>query len=335
MARGRRQTTPGQEAPRPFTGLMGGVARRREVRRLRAAAYAQEREHFPVDHPGYLYRYGMPAPAGEIRALEIRMGMEEGSLPAALTLNEVRMASNLSDSRQRVIRAACEEIERWQGRRAPWNADQAIGESIERAAALLAPHTGLSEGEQACAIGKRIGYAFNDNPYVAPRNDLTSWSLGEGTEAMPLALRQEVDAAASEIHAALLTDPRIAGQHLIKVVGFGRDTPQWRELWGRIRPLVAKPAARDMWLGYDRPESHEREFDPVGMALLAGSLRAVSEQRRGYVIGASAEDVAADVDWLEAPQTELADRSPAELIAEDPQGNWLAVMAAAERSPSV
>lgn len=337
MARGRATRQAAPLSP-PERGLVSGLRARRRARELEKAALADELSIAPVDHPGYLYAYGLPAPAKEREALAVLLGVPADQIPEQLTLNEVRLARSAfmvgASGRWEmgILNAAIDEIREHGGRRAPWNEDQRIGEAVTRVAGLLARGRDLSAGEIACQVSAAVGYRFGA-VMKAPRACLSARDMRHALRHAPasghdVGTDQEIEVAAADLHEALLTHPRIAARHMLDTLGLGRDSAI--DDWMRVRRIIQAPSAPALHLDLTPLTSHAPQVSsPQALTLTAGALFALSRARRGLGLPATADQLAADIEWLETPNPDLADNTPASLISQDPKGYWSAVMTAA------
>ncbi|WP_217924956.1 hypothetical protein [Miltoncostaea oceani] len=281
-------------------------------------------------HPGYLYAYAASAPQKEIEALEALLGIESGSLPRALTLNEVRAARSALDVGSSAygeledLRCALAEIEEHDGERAPWNGDALISGALTELATALAPHNSDMTGPQiACEIAAAAGYRFGA-PAEPPNSVLGTWFLLDIGIAVPRAEQAQVDEGLRQLQQALLADPHRAAAHLMRTLGLQRESS--RETWRRLRPIIEGTGARDEYLNLDRFSRDYQVASERGVALLASTLFARNSARHPHGLAISEETIK----WIEAPNDHLSGATPADLIRDDPQGNWTAVLTAAQ-----
>lgn len=319
MARGRSQDTR-TVAPPTRLGLAGSLRTRRAASRL-SRGYDAECER----DVGALYLYDLPAPAQDREILVTRLGVSEETIPEWITLNQSRQINShlRSGSRETALH---EYAEICANPDQPWQDGPPIARAIESLGTILAAETGKDQHETCCAIGRSIGWSFGA-PKV-PAHDLgPAWfAIDAGIPAERVGAISGLAAAAAQLRTALLMNPGRAAHHLTKTLGLARQ--ENFETWWRLRPILARPGARDVYLGLDRfPYSNEL-LSYTHAPLLVSALHARAVDQSGYDPAAALQERIA---WLETPHPALDDTPPAHLIQTDARQNWRRVMDAAAR----
>lgn len=319
MARGRSDSRSAL-APPARLGLAEGLRSRRAAARL-SRQYSTEHER----DPGSLYLYDLPAPAADREILAVRLGIEPETVPEWITLNQARqiIADLRSGSRERAVHEYDAIVARPDQ---PWNDGPQIARAIDDLGGILAAETNADRHEVCCAIGRSIGWRFGEAQPPAHSLSAIQFALDAGVSPERVEALDLTEAAAC-LKKALLMNPGRAARHLTTTLGLGR--PQNLETWVRLRPIMARPGARDLYLGLDRFGYSDELLSYTHPPLVASALQA-----RAVATGHDLDPQSAlegGIAWLTTPHPTLGD-PPAHLIQTDARQNWRAVMAAAEET---